>query len=269
MPEVKVDGQTVVYDRIDTAPPWRQSATAVLFIHGVGADRDIWGDWLPHLSDRYSLLRLDLPGHGESDPWNTDVQLGYDFYMRVIQTVVEKEAVESLILIGESMGGTIALYAASEIPEKVKAVATCSTAHRGGTLRNIRPWRDVMEEGGMAAWSEEMLEKRFLPGAIEAPVLEWFHRAQCNSDGETILAMADVLMFSNLTDRIDRITAPVLLMQPDSSPFIPLEVPVELKDLLSDGQLKVIPSARHGIACSHARECALEARGFFEARVSS
>jgi pimeloyl-ACP methyl ester carboxylesterase len=100
-------------------------------------------------------------------------------------------------------------------------------------------------------------------------VLEWFHRAQCNSDGETILAMADVLMFSNLTDRIDRITAPVLLMQPDSSPFIPLEVPVELKDLLSDGQLKVIPSARHGIACSHARECALEARGFFEARVSS
>lgn len=268
MPEVKVDGQTVAYDRIDATPPWRRTNTAVLFIHGVGADRDIWSDWLPHLADRHSILRLDMPGHGKSDPWNPDVALGYEFYMRLIRAVIEQEAIESLILIGESMGGTIALYAASEMPEMVKAVATCSTAHRGGTLRNIRPWREVMEGEGMEAWSNEMLENRFLPGAIEAPIRDWFHGVQCRADGETILAMADVLVASNLTDRIDRITAPVLLMQPDSSPFIPLEVPVELKDLLPDGRLKVIPSARHGIACSHAHECALETRAFLEERVS-
>jgi pimeloyl-ACP methyl ester carboxylesterase len=268
MPEVKVDGQTVAYDRIDATPPWRQGETAVLFIHGVGADRNIWADWLPHLADRYSILRLDLPGHGESEPWNTQVQLGYEFYMRLIRAVIDQEAIQSLILIGESMGGTIALHAASDMPEKVRAVATCSTAHRGGTLRNIRPWREIMEEEGMAAWSNEMLEKRFLPSAIEAPVRDWFHDAQCRSDGETILAMADVLVASDLTDRVGKITAPVLLIQPDSSPFIPLEVPVELKDLLPDGRLKVIPSARHGIACSHARECAQEARAFFEERLA-
>ena len=269
MPEVKVDGQTVTYDRIDTTSPWRRTETAIMFIHGVGADRDIWSDWLPHLADRHSILRLDLPGHGKSAPWNPEIPLGYAFYMRLIRAVIEREAIDSLILIGESMGGTIALYAASEMPEKIKAVATCSTAHRGGTLRNIRPWREIMEVDGMEAWSAEMLEKRFMPGAIEASVRDWFHGAQCRADGETILAMADVLVASDLTDRIDRITAPVLLMQPDSSPFIPLEVPVELKELLRDGRLKVIPSARHGIACSHARECALEARAFFEERADA
>lgn len=269
MPEVLVDGQTVAYDRIDATPPWRRTETAVLFIHGVGADRYIWSDWLSHLADRHSILRLDLPGHGKSEPWNISVPLGYDFYMRLIRAVIEREAIESLILIGESMGGTIALYAASEMPGMVKAVATCSTAHRGGTLRNIRPWREIMESEGMAAWSNEMLEKRFMPGAIEAPVRDWFHGAQCRADGETILAMADVLVASNLTDRLDRIVVPVLLMQPDSSPFIPLEVPVELKDLLPDGRLKVIPSARHGIACSHAHECALETRAFLEERAGS
>ncbi|MDG2284404.1 MAG: alpha/beta hydrolase [Alphaproteobacteria bacterium] len=267
MPEVKVDGQTVAYDRIDTAPPWRRSSTAIMFIHGVGADRDIWGDWLPHLADRYTILRLDLPGHGKSQAWNPSVPLGYEFYMNLIRAVIDGERIESLILIGESMGGTIALHAASDMPECVRAVATCSTAHRGGTLRNIRPWREIMEEDGMAAWSEHMLEKRSLPGAVEAPVQDWFHGAQCQADGESILAMADVLVRSDLTDRLDRITAPVLLMQPDSSPFIPLEVPVELKELLPDGRLRVIPSARHGIACSHAYECALEARAFFEERV--
>jgi pimeloyl-ACP methyl ester carboxylesterase len=266
MPEVTVDDQTVAYDRIDMAPPWRQSDAAVLFIHGVGADRDIWGDWLTHLADRYSLLRVDLPGHGQSAPWNPSIPLSFDFYSRLVRALIEQEAIGKLVLIGESMGGTIALYAASEMPDRVLAVATCSTAHRGGTLRNIRPWREIMEEEGMEGWSEEMLEKRFLPGAVDGPVRDWFHGAQCRSDGETILAMADVLVASDLSDRLGRITAPVLLMQPDSSPFIPLEVPAELKELLPDGQLKVIPSARHGIACSHAEECAREVRSFLDAR---
>ncbi len=266
MPEVVVDEQTVAYDRIDLTPPWRRPAATVMFIHGVGADRDIWADWVAPLSDRFTLLRVDLPGHGSSAPWNPSVPLSFDFYLRLVRALIDVEAIESLVLIGESMGGTIALYAAGELPERVKAVATCSTSHRGGTLRNIRPWREIMDEEGMEGWSNEMLERRFLPGAIEAPVRDWFHSAQCRSDGETILAMADVLVRSDLSDRVARITAPVLLMQPDSSPFIPLEVPAELKDLLPDGRLKVIPSARHGIACSHARECALEVRNFLEAR---
>lgn len=269
MPEVVVQDQTVAYDRIDLAPPWRRSATAVMFLHGVGADRDIWSDWLPHLADRYTVLRLDMPGHGRSTPWNQAKALTFDFYVALIRAVMARETVESLILIGESMGGTIALYAASEMGDAVKAVATCSTAHRGGTLRNIRPWREIMEQDGMAAWSEEMLEKRFMPGAIAPEVRAWFHGVQCQSDGETILAMADVLVGSDLSERVGRITAPVLLMQPDSSPFIPLEVPAELKDLLPDGRLKVIAAARHGIACSHARECALDARAFLEEKTDT
>jgi pimeloyl-ACP methyl ester carboxylesterase len=264
MPEVVIEGQTVAYDRIDLAPPWRQPTTAIMFLHVVGADRDIWSDWLPHLADRYSVLRLDMPGHGQSAPWNSAKALNFDFYVSLIRGVMARERIDSLILIGESMGGTIALYAASEMGDSVKAVATCSTAHRGGTLRNIRPWREIMEQEGMAAWSEEMLEKRFMPGVPAPEVLAWFHGVQCQSDGETILAMADVLVGSDLSERVGRITAPVLLMQPDSSPFIPLEVPTELKDLLPDGRLKVIAAARHGIACSHARECALEVRAFLD-----
>lgn len=159
MPEVVIEGQTVAYDRIDLAPPWRQPTTAIMFLHGVGADRDIWSDWLPHLADRYSVLRLDMPGHGQSAPWNSAKALNFDFYVSLIRGVMARERIDSLILIGESMGGTIALYAASEMGDSVKAVATCSTAHRGGTLRNIRPWREIMEQEGMAAWSEEMLEK--------------------------------------------------------------------------------------------------------------
>jgi pimeloyl-ACP methyl ester carboxylesterase len=76
--------------------------------------------------------------------------------------------------------------------------------------------------------------------------------------------MANLLVTSNLSSELDKVLAPVLLMHPDSSPFIPLDVSVELKALLSNGRLKVIPKARHGIACSHADDCALETSHFLK-----
>ena len=266
MAEVSVQGQRVDYAVDDMTPPWRRSDCAIMFIHGVGADRDIWCGWLPWLSMLHPVIRLDLPGHGRSEPWRGGTALSFAFYLDLIREVAEKESVDGLILIGESMGGTIALHAASRLGATVRAVATCSTAHRGATLRHVREWRAAMAGDGLEAWSSDMLEKRFLPGAVPAPVREWFHATQCGSDSETILAMAEVLVGADLTESLDAVTAPVLLMQPDSSPFIPLEIPAELKGLLADGRLRVIASARHGIACSHADECARETRAFLSDR---
>ena len=76
--------------------------------------------------------------------------------------------------------------------------------------------------------------------------------------------MASLLVTSDLTTELDTVLAPVLLMQPDSSPFIPLDIPIELKDLLPESQLKLIPKARHGIACSHAEDCAMETQRFLK-----
>jgi pimeloyl-ACP methyl ester carboxylesterase len=264
MTSLIVENQHIAYSSIDITPPWRVSESCIIFIHGVGADRNIWGDWMPYLSNHYPVICLDLPGHGQSQPWTSDCDLSFEFYRKVIAAVAEKENQSSLILIGESMGGTIALYAASNMQEQIRAVATCSTAHRGGTLRHVNDWRDLITQDGIVSWSLDMLEKRFFESSVSDSIRNWFHHAQCNSDPDTILAMANLLVTSNLSSELDKVLAPVLLMHPDSSPFIPLDVSVELKALLSNGRLKVIPKARHGIACSHADDCALETSHFLK-----
>jgi pimeloyl-ACP methyl ester carboxylesterase len=235
-----------------------------MFIHGVGADRNIWGDWLPLLAGYYPIISLDLPGHGKSEPWKSNENLNFNFYHHVISSIAEKENKTSIVLIGESMGGTIALYAASKMQDKIKAVATCSTAHRGGNLQHVSAWKHQIADDGLEAWSSDMLEKRFFPSSVTDATLDWFHKAQCNSDPKSILEMAGLLVTSDLTPELNKILSPVLLMHPDSSPFIPLDIPVELKALLPAGQLKLIPKARHGIACSHASDCAIETRKFLQ-----
>ena len=55
---------------------------------------------------------------------------------------------------------------------------------------------------------------------------------------------------------------PVLLLHPDSSPFIPVALMAELREALSDARLRVFPRARHGLPFSHAGECAQEMARF-------
>ena len=262
MANLTINEHRVEYSSFDITPAWKDGSTCIMFIHGIGADKNIWDDWLPFLTGHYSIIAIDLPGHGKSEGLNLKQALTFDFYHEIIASVAAKENKTNLILVGESMGGTIALYAASKMHGQVKAVATCSTAHRGGSLQHVNAWHSQIESHGIEAWSLDMLEKRFFPNSTSDAIRDWFHKTQCNSDSNSILQMASLLVTSDLTTELDKILAPVLLMQPDSSPFIPLDIPIELKDLLPKGQLKLIPKARHGIACSHSEDCAMETQRF-------
>ena len=265
MADLIINEHRVEYSSFDITPAWKKSPTCIMFIHGIGADRNIWDDWLPFLTGQYSIISVDLPGHGKSEPLHLKQDLTFDFYHEIIASIAAKENKNNLVLIGESMGGTIALYAASKMHGQVKAVATCSTAHRGGSLQYVSTWQNQIESDGIEAWSLDMLEKRFFPNSTTDAIRDWFHKTQCTSDAKSFLKMASLLVTSDLTSELDKILAPVLLMQPDSSPFIPLDIPIELKELLPASQLKLIPKARHGIVCSHSGDCAIETQRFLNA----
>src|SRR4029453_9273081 len=58
----EVDGIRVRYARKGSG------AETVLFIHGFGGDLDNWLFNLDPLADAYTVVALDLPGHGQSSP---------------------------------------------------------------------------------------------------------------------------------------------------------------------------------------------------------
>lgn len=275
MPEINFKQGLISYDVVGPTTAWAEPAPSILFIHGVGADREIWSEWRHVLAARFMTIALDMPGHGQSFRPGSDLDWTIDDLAAMAHEVAAdagagkaeggKAGAGKLVLIGESVGGTVCLAAAAGRSE-VAAVVTCSTAHIGGTLEHVRGWRELFAEHGMAGWSADMLEKRFAEGQTNAARRDWFDRTQQASDAETILKLADILVGLDYSDRLAEITCPVLLIQPDSSPFIPLEIPVALKAGLPEGELMVIPGARHGIACSHALLCAGAAANFLGRR---
>ena len=112
-----------------------------------------------------------------------------------------------------------------------------------------------------------MMEHRFYPGAVGDAVYQWFSETQAKSSPEATLALGELLMAQDLSQDLNQLETPVLLIHPDSSPFLPVSMSAEIHSLLPNSQLMVIPHAKHAIACSHASEGAEAFLNFIDSQV--
>ena len=112
------------------------SGFPVVFIHGLGADHHQWNDNIPAFAERFRVLALDFPGHGKSDRVS-----GYDYgipkNVEALLRFLDERQIERAVLIGNSMGGQVALYTALHHPERVERLILVDAA--GG--RSFPRWK--------------------------------------------------------------------------------------------------------------------------------
>jgi len=258
------------YEHVDLTPPWLTDVPTLVFCHGVGTNCDTWKAWMPLLSPHYRIVSFDTRGFGRSTLTDTDnLTFDFDTYADDILAVVAAAAPRAgngFHLVGESLGGTISLFLALRNPESIKTLTLASTGFRGASLDAVNAWRQTIADHGMAHWSEQMMEARFVDGAIDGSAWGWFHRVQAGCNPEWLLGAADMLLDVDLESRLGGLDRPVQLLAGDSSPFINLEHTLALRDALADVRLRVFPGARHGIVFSHATDCAKEVHHFITER---
>ena len=266
--QVERTGGTIAYEVIDHAAAWEPLAQTVLFHHGLGACSAAWDGWTSALVDRYRLVRFDMRGHGAS-PLPPDFEWSLDAMIDDMKAVTDAAAAARVHLVGESTGGTVALAFAARHPERVLSVTVSNGTHQGGAIENLAPWRRIIDEEGMAAWSAHMMGQRFFDGTLTDAMRRWYERQQASAEPRAILDAAAMLHGVDLLPELGRVTRPVLLLHPDSSPFIPVETMAALKRALPDARLQVFAHARHGLPFSHAAECAAAVAGFIDEHAAS
>ena len=261
--QVERAGGAIAFEVVDHVPPWLTPARTVLFHHGLGTRSACWDGWTPALAGRHRLVRFDMRGHGAS-PLPAGFRWSLSALVDDLLAVADASETERFHLVGESTGGTVALAVAARHPERVLSVTVSNGAHRGGSIRNLEPWRRIIREEGMAAWSAHMMGQRFFEGALTDGMRRWYETRQADSDPDAILGATAMLVAVDLLPELGRVTCPVLLLHPDSSPFIPVETMAELKRALPDARLQVFAHARHGLPFSHAAECAAAVAEFVD-----
>lgn len=125
MPTIDILGAPHVYDL--TAP--LDSPEVLVFIHGWLLSRNYWRPLIDALSPYHQCLAYDLRGFGSSQPCRSSngSQLactGYGLvdYAKDLGLLLKELGIETAWLIGHSLGGSIALWGANQLPQQVKGV---------------------------------------------------------------------------------------------------------------------------------------------------
>ena len=267
MPFVDRPGCRLFYAVVDVTPPWAHDPPAIIFHHGVSATGALWSDWIPVLCGEYRLVLFDTRGFGRSTAPAGDAAWSTELLVGDILAVAEAQHLRRFHLVGESAGGTVALATALSHPERLLGLAVSNAAHTGGAVRNVRGlWGERIAGGGQEAWAAQMMEWRFFPGALPEEKRRWFFEQHATCSAGATLALADLLLRTDLSDQVKAITTPTLILSPDSSPFIPVEIAADLHAKIAGSELQVFPHSRHGLPLSHGRECARALRRFLRRR---
>ena len=111
-------------------PLWSKrfgTGAPLVLIHGMGSSHTAWRLITPELSRDYQIILIDLPGHGEAPISKEDLMDPQSLSERVLSTL-RAIGVERFHLVGNSLGGWIALELASAHPESVMTVTALAPA---------------------------------------------------------------------------------------------------------------------------------------------
>lgn len=97
----------------------------IVFVHGWACDLTYWRAQMDPFSTDHLVAALDLAGHGRSglgrSAWTMEA-FGQD-----VAAVIRKLDLHDVVLVGHSMGGTVILEAAREVPGRVGLLVAVDT----------------------------------------------------------------------------------------------------------------------------------------------
>ena len=149
-------------------------SNALIFIHGVGIQSDVWQPQIEYFSKTYRVIVYDLLGHGES-PVQKKTTL--DDYVKQLYLLSKKLHLSSFSLIGHSMGAMIAVAFALKYPNEIKSLVAMNMVFN----RSEQASKEVLQR------ADQMLEANQPDQTqIEKTVARWFQGKKSAADQQKI-----------------------------------------------------------------------------------
>ena len=201
----------------------RGSGPPVLLLHGLGGSANgFYKTFFPLAEHFRSIHAIDLPGNGFSPlpktgaaPIEEQVNLVLDFLKQVVG--------EPVLLVGNSLGGAMSLYAASEQPDAVRALALVSPAGAkvsperiGQLVKDL----DVKTPAEARALTRRLFHKVPLTLDLFASQLRYLYASEAVKGFLTELKTSSDFVPS---DRFEKLVMPVMLVWGQSEKLLPYE----------------------------------------------
>ncbi|MBI2866448.1 MAG: 2-succinyl-6-hydroxy-2,4-cyclohexadiene-1-carboxylate synthase [Chloroflexi bacterium] len=139
-----------------------QSGTGqpVVALHGFTGSTTTWGRFIAAGRGKYTVVAVDLLGHGESDAPDNPECYTFDKFIQGLEELLDHLGVHRVCWLGYSLGGRVALSASISLPHRTAALVL-ESASPGLPTADERVAR-VQSDERLANWIEDVGVETFV-----------------------------------------------------------------------------------------------------------
>ncbi|WP_134670019.1 alpha/beta fold hydrolase [Halorussus marinus] len=212
----------------------------LLLVHGSGGTHEVWKGQLARLSGERPIAALDLGGHGESEDFDADA--GWETLSAYVDDVAAvADAVGPAALVGNSLGGAVALQYAIGRDHDLAALALAGTGAKLPVLSDLLEWLDSDFERAVEFLHGE--DRLFHDADSEYVDLS---TAAMHGVGRRVTARDFLTCHEfDVRDRLGDIAVPALAVVGEHDKLTPPEYHERLAAEIPDGRYREIDDAAH------------------------
>jgi pimeloyl-ACP methyl ester carboxylesterase len=221
----------------------------LVLIHNAGGDHLSWPPEIRRLLDQH-VITLDLPGHGKTEgPGRQSIQA----YAHDVAAFLDGIDLSRAVFIGHSMGGAIALVLALDYPDRVAGIGLIST---GPSLPIPASVIENAANQSTLPLAIKRLQELSFGSQTPENLKELFFKSL--SGTRQTLLLDDLLACDqfNLTDRLDAIRTPALVVCGTEDKLTPPRFSELLSQRIPGTALQMVDGAGHMLVLEQPRRLA-------------
>lgn len=253
---IKINGVNLHYKQTGNG------RTAIFLLHGFGASTFSWREVMQPFASLGTVIAYDRPAFGLTErpmpgSWSGDSPYSLDAQAESLIGLMDAKGVQKAVLVGNSMGGTVAVYTALKYPQRVQALVLVDAAIYGGG--GLPQWLKPLLATPQGRWYGPLFARSIQESGMQLLRTAWHDPSktpQSVIDGyrkplrvanwdralwELTLAQAP----SGLEARLNEIRVPTLVITGDDDRVVPTAQSLRLAREISGASLQVIQSCGH------------------------
>lgn len=217
---------------------WTRGEGPVVFlVHGANDQAGLWSKSVARLEGSYRLVMPDMPGHGESDPGEGPIR--FEMMLDALEALKEKESPDDPVaLVGNSLGGWIALLYALDHPSHVRQIVLensggISVDYKGPSLV------PTTREEARAVVEATVARAAAVPDFILDDLVRRAPTSQiARMAGEDVASWV-------VDDRVGAIAVPTTLIWGEEDKVAPVEYARRVQSMIPGAELRTIARCGH------------------------
>jgi len=239
----------------------RGSGPVIFLLHGSFASLHTWNEWENELSESFTTISLDLPGHGLTGPNGSGVY-STDYCSNLVFSLADTLRIDTFYVAGNSMGGHVAWHMALQNPERVKKIILVNAAGYRSVISDTtekpteRPFIFKLLGNKLIASLFTSLTPRFLfkqnlkqvygnPENITKEQVDRYYDLMLRDGNRKATLQRLGQSGKSLQVSINQIQIPTLILWGAKDNWIPVSHAYHFQEEIPNASLAIFPSAGH------------------------